>query len=389
MMLTELIFMLINQQQIQKCVNRMDKINRKLTALNIQLNYRPIYRFVFLLIGINVSRVILSVYFSFEQSSVNANIFQMISLHLPVFVCNLSKSWFIVLVCDILIKFRAVNKFLENFADLQKYPVKISTTFSESVTDFTPDMPIKTIYLHKEIVPFQSKRRFFSRNATHSILLHHENELNGRETRESIARITTTIIALSKVHEEICELGKTINILFSFQILMTMAHVFLVITANLYFLYVGITGQQIPIYFQWNGNVPMSVVFFLMIFFYCTNIAFICWRTQNDANRMGIYLHRIANRIDDAAFYEKACAFDLKRNELLNISWPFFIQKVNHLSFKVLSHRLNFSACGFFSMDMTTIYSVKYVFLWFCENLREIISDYWCHHNIPDYFDSI
>lgn len=62
------------------------------------------------------------------------------------------------------------------------------------------------------------------------------------------------------------------------------------------------------------------------------------WQTKMDAQKTGIQLHKVANVIDEDHFY----------------------QTVNHLSLKLLNHQLNFTACGFFDLDMTTLYAVNY-----------------------------
>jgi 7tm Chemosensory receptor len=51
------------------------------------------------------------------------------------------------------------------------------------------------------------------------------------------------LILLCRLHDEICEIGKTINTMFSFQMLLTMAYGFLNTTAQFYFLYCGLMGQ--------------------------------------------------------------------------------------------------------------------------------------------------
>lgn len=64
----------------------------------------------------------------------------------------------------------------------------------------------------------------------------------------------------------------------------------------------------------------------------------VCWKTKYDARKTGVYLHKLAHIVDEVHFY--------------NV--------VNHLSLKLLNHQLNFTACGFFDLDMTTIYAVRW-----------------------------
>jgi gustatory receptor len=51
------------------------------------------------------------------------------------------------------------------------------------------------------------------------------------------------LILLCRLHDEICEIGKSINAMFSFQMLLTMAYGFMSTTAQFYFLYCGLMGQ--------------------------------------------------------------------------------------------------------------------------------------------------
>lgn len=146
------------------------------------------------------------------------------------------------------------------------------------------------------------------------------------------------LISLCKYHDEICEIAKLINRLFSFQILITMGFTFLAITAQFYFLYCGLAKQTIPILFRSASSIEISVIFITYTAYKCVLLIYISWRTKIDAQKTGIQLHKIANVVDENHFY--------------NVS--------NHLSLKLLSHQgsLNFTACGFFNLDMTTIYAI-------------------------------
>jgi len=65
-------------------------------------------------------------------------------------------------------------------------------------------------------------------------------------------------------------------------------------------------------------------------------VIYISWKTKIDSQKTGIQLHKIANVVDENHFYN-VC---------------------NHLSLKLLNHHLNFTACGFFDLDMTTLYGI-------------------------------
>jgi gustatory receptor len=53
----------------------------------------------------------------------------------------------------------------------------------------------------------------------------------------------TKLINLCRLHDEICEIAKKVNHMFSIQMLMTMAYGFMFITADFYFMYCGLMYQ--------------------------------------------------------------------------------------------------------------------------------------------------
>lgn len=51
------------------------------------------------------------------------------------------------------------------------------------------------------------------------------------------------LINLCRLHDEICEIAKLVNRMFSIQMLLTMAYGFIFITAQFYFMYCGLQDQ--------------------------------------------------------------------------------------------------------------------------------------------------
>lgn len=56
-------------------------------------------------------------------------------------------------------------------------------------------------------------------------------------------KLDKKLTTLCHVHDEICDTGKTVNRMFSFQMLILMAHGFMTITAQFYFMYCGLMKQ--------------------------------------------------------------------------------------------------------------------------------------------------
>jgi hypothetical protein len=56
-------------------------------------------------------------------------------------------------------------------------------------------------------------------------------------------RMDRKLINLCRAHDEICEIAKQVNRMFSIQMLITMAYGFVFITAQFYFMYLGLLNQ--------------------------------------------------------------------------------------------------------------------------------------------------
>ena len=88
----------------------------------------------------------------------------------------------------------------------------------------------------------QDIRRFlFSASDKKSIMM---DSFNLNEHDSLIGdKMDKKLINLCRAHDEICEIAKQINRMFSFQMLITMAYGFMSITAQCYFLYCGLLNQ--------------------------------------------------------------------------------------------------------------------------------------------------
>lgn len=95
--------------------------------------------------------------------------------------------------------------------------------------------------------------------------------------------------------------------------------------------------QPIPILFRSASSISLTVTFIVYTTYKCIVVIYISWKTKIDSQKTGIQLHKIANVLDENHFYN-VC---------------------NHLSLKLLNHHLNFTACGFFDLDMATIYAIS------------------------------
>ncbi|KAM7355565.1 gustatory receptor 66a [Cochliomyia hominivorax] len=140
-----------------------------------------------------------------------------------------------------------------------------------------------------------------------------------------------------QLHDELCEIGKMLNELWSYPILVLMAYGFLIFTAQLYFLYCATQEQDIPSLFLSARNAFITAIFLSYTAGKCIYLIYLSWKTSLESKCTGIYLHK--------------CGVVADNNELYEI--------VNHLSLKLLNHSVDFSACGFFSLNMETLYGIS------------------------------
>lgn len=101
--------------------------------------------------------------------------------------------------------------------------------------------------------------------------------------------------------------------------------------------WINSTFQPVPVLFRTARNVSLTVIFIVYTAYKSIVVIYISWKTRIDSQKTGIQLHKIANVVDENHFYN-VC---------------------NHLSLKLLNHHLNFTACGFFDLDMSTVYAIS------------------------------
>ena len=114
---------------------------------------------------------------------------------------------------------------------------------------------------------------------------------------------------MCQLHDEICDIGKAINTMFSFQMLVLMAYGFMSITAKFYFVYCGLVGQVIPILFRSAQSVPISVIFIVCTGAKCVYVIYTSWQTKISAQKTGVQIHKVANVVDEDHCYQivKVC----------------------------------------------------------------------------------
>ncbi|XP_035779245.1 gustatory receptor for bitter taste 66a-like [Anopheles albimanus] len=378
MMGVDMISGMINQRRLIECFERLQRVDTKLAAEGIPLNNQQLRR-ITMLLGFLVflfEMVITGYSFvEFEHDFTFSSSIWFITT-IPTALNSVCRIWFIILVHAIRQRFNAMNghmneiaQGLQQFKDQQQghqeadpYDVpldylerEIFTVYTQRKAQFAVTPPKKQKQKQASAKIIQVKPYEAGTKLSSSPLHRNSNAIYPTSKPDGVAaaaqqflptdirqrpkidqRMDSKLILICRTHDELCEIGKIVNRMYSVQMLVAMAHGFVAITAQLYFLYCGLTGQEVPILFRSAQVLLLSLTYVCYTALKCVVPIFVCWKTKTDSRRTGIEMHYLANVIDESHYYEV----------------------VNHLSLKLLNHHLNFSACGFFDLDMTTLYAI-------------------------------
>uniref|UniRef100_A0A182ISP7 Gustatory receptor n=1 Tax=Anopheles atroparvus TaxID=41427 RepID=A0A182ISP7_ANOAO len=379
MMGTDMIAGMINQKRLIECFDRLARVDGKLASVGILLdNQRAKRTSIFLLFAVLLFESIITGY-SFVAFETVFTLWSMIWFitTIPTALNSISRIWYVILVLAVRQRFNAMNGHMNAIAQGMLH---FKDQFAGEPESTDPDIPLD--YLEREIFTVYSQRKKLlaetppkkkSKQPSANIITVKPYEgkpiaepakisplaLHGstvspwpnadqfgpaqeylptdlRQRPRVNQRMDNKLILICRTHDELCEIGKIINRMYSVQMLVAMAHGFVAITAQFYFLYCGLTGQDVPILFRSAQVLLLSLTYNTYTALKCVVPIFVCWKTKTDSQRTGIEMHYLANVVDECHCYEV----------------------VNHLSLKLLNHHLNFSACGFFDLDMTTLYAI-------------------------------
>lgn len=285
-MLVDMIATLINQRHLIRCIERLESIDQRLETENITIDYKPIQRLSYVIISVATMRnILMLLFYVLAFPFVFFNTFASL---LPIFISTLSKAWFVLIVFNISQKFNAINGYLENLCVTLKHGKheNRSVQFTQDTVDVSTDflqkreksrkqkIPFHYGYLQKEILPKPPVKKTHLVNTTVQPMIqiikpfessttepieHIEvtnvdyltNETMRKRTGPTVSHASLIIddkfdkklMTFCFIHDEICEIGKIANYMFSFQMLILMAYGFLSVTAQFYFVYCGLVGQ--------------------------------------------------------------------------------------------------------------------------------------------------
>lgn len=399
MLAFDVIAVIVHQKLVIRLMAHMQHVDDQLARQHVHLGYGNVKRLTIWL---------LSIVTVFELGIVTYNflLFQQVVLKsaywfvtfVPLFLSSVSKIWFIVLMTNVKMKFEAINASMQQTVDYYvalrdgrkaaaaatvTAPTRMATAVAKDMgqtegSGFAAEIRHESepFFLQQEIIaggrrqraafrakkptlpeadiftmsygkrdndgvvqvkPFAHSNRLIATLPMSALTFDRNAQLDEKQPHNEYQTLNRRLTVLCQLHDEICDIGKGINRLFSFQMLILMAYGFMSLTAKLYFVYCGMTSQNIPILFRSAESLPVSVTFILYTGAKCVYVIYISWQTKLTAQRTGVMVHKVANVVD--------------QNECYVV--------VNHLSLKLLNHHLNFTACGFFDLDMTTLYAVR------------------------------
>ncbi|XP_050328903.1 gustatory receptor for bitter taste 66a-like isoform X2 [Bactrocera neohumeralis] len=341
-MFTDQIMALRNQRRLPGLFERIDCVDEDLRQLGITVDNRRVQRGIWLMIAFTFFCEFFiffsSIWFLVEELKWTTVLWIFISL--PTFYNTLDKIWFLGILLGLRDRFDAINAELERIAEelekrqnqqlkgelYQEHDLVLQTSLplrQEQIGDIKLEHLVRNAF--GESLHEPEPIRNYMLNISHESSLYTFKALQER------------FISLCQLHDSTCRIAKLLNELWSYPILILMAFGFVVVTSQLYFVYCASQPDHtIPLIFRSAKKRSISTVFLTYIGGKCVSLMLYSWKTSQAARRAGICLHK--------------CGVAADTNEVYEI--------VNHLSLKLLNHAINFSACGFFTLDMGTLYAV-------------------------------
>uniref|UniRef100_A0A1I8PRC4 Gustatory receptor n=1 Tax=Stomoxys calcitrans TaxID=35570 RepID=A0A1I8PRC4_STOCA len=377
MMATDQLSAIRNQKKLGELYERIRKVDERLyregcildnSVLEKRIRIMVILTFVF------EFSIAISAYIAILDHTKLTSLLWMFSC-LPTLFNSLDKIWFASTLYGLQQRFEVINEALNNMVkEHERYQSMIESAnkggdrnrdfivnrknmMNDFLSDFGHKDKIKTINKSpKELGGFTDKGVVLkigkNRIKPVMVVAHSQNNFNQfsgekpslksaiksryESELKNVSQVEEKLNNFCQIHDEICEIGKTLNELWSYAILVLMAYGFLIFTAQLYFFYCSTQDQVIPSLFLSAKNAFITATFLFYTAGKCVYLIYLSWRTSLESKRTGVCMHKCGVVADDNSLYEI----------------------INHLSLKLLNHSVDFSACGFFSLDMETLYGV-------------------------------
>lgn len=188
---------------------------------------------------------------------------------LPTLYNSLDKIWFAITLEALEQRFAAINQVLNEIVEEhERYKLNSNENSNErkkdnNLKEFINDVQAENLnYLYTELSgaasaadvfkyktgknrvkpiavvtnSFNNFNKFMSKKTSHT-KINYESQLS------NISKVEDKLNNFCQLHDELCEIGKMLNELWSYSILVLMAYGFLIFTAQLYFLYCATQNQ--------------------------------------------------------------------------------------------------------------------------------------------------
>lgn len=373
MLVFDVLGFLWHQQLFIRLVGHMQHVDDQLARQHVHVSYTTVRRVTIrLLIVVTVTELSIVTYNFVLFQTLNFESLWWFSTCIPLYTSSIAKIWFVALMMNVRLKFTAINRHMADTVQLYKLQrdrlqqklgdagigggkTSTTTTTTTDTDDAADEAAIARrhgIFMQQEYGGALMRTKHKAQQlATPIFTVHKQAAFNSRGIIQvqpvsrlpaSFAGATAAaadadapdssqpsydkqqlnrrLTSLCRLHDEICDIGKGINRLFSFQMLILMAYGFMSLTAKLYFVYCGMTSQNIPILFRSAESLPVSVLFIVYTGAKCVYVIYISWQTKLSAQKTGVMLHKVANVVDDNECYV-----------VVRILWPVDSVSTNQL----------------------------------------------------------
>ncbi|KAI8123450.1 putative gustatory receptor 66a, partial [Lucilia cuprina] len=370
MMVTDQLSALRNQNRLGKLYERIRMVDERLLREGCIIDNTPLRkRICVMIVFVFVCEltIMLSTYIVLIDYTKWKSLLWIFSC-IPTLFNSLDKIWFAVTLHALQQRFAAINRALNEMVDEhERYKMasrndkkNFVNNKEKQIKGFLQDVQEENVnlnYLYAELSGASAsdlakfklgKNRIIPVGTAAATSINNFNQLSTKKKNNQmkimyesqlndIVKVEEKLNNFCQLHDEICEIGKLLNELWSYPILVIMAYGFLIFTAQLYFLYCATQDQDIPSLFLSARNAFITGIFLFYTSGKCVYLIYLSWKTSLESKCTGICLHK--------------CGVVVDNNELYEI--------VNHLSLKLLNHNVDFSACGFFSLNMETLYGIS------------------------------
>uniref|UniRef100_A0A182M505 Gustatory receptor n=1 Tax=Anopheles culicifacies TaxID=139723 RepID=A0A182M505_9DIPT len=324
MMATDMVAAMVNQKRLTQCFERIARIDNHLAAEGVLLNNDRLRRTtIILLLLMLIFETIITVYsfVVFEEEFTFWSLIWFITT-IPTALNSVCRIWYVMLVLAIRQRFNAMNAHMnaiahgilhykdqfvgdQDLADVTEIPLdflekEIFTVYTQRRKQLAATPPKKPIPKIIAVKPYEGKQAVNPpiKSSTISVnrnsAIHPWSDMEGFGSAQEYLpsdlrvrlkieqRLDNKLILICRTHDELCEVGKIINRMYSVQMLVAMAHGFVAITAEFYFLYCSLTGQEVPILFRSSEVFFLALTIILYTALKCIVPIFVCWKTKTD-----------------------------------------------------------------------------------------------------------